>query len=204
MSKSVTTSGLVCAFAIVAALALGSASASADTILKVSESGVWASDAPTTIESAPNESWSFSFNISPNPTPTSVDPGNGFDTDVFNFQYTLDGAPVATLPQISWGNISAGGLIGLSFADGFFQIDGAQAYTGSESDPTIIPGIYPLSSDSEFIEFGNDYGTTPLTGDLTIADVTTPEPSSFFLLGTGLLAVCGDLTRRRLRRSRQV
>jgi hypothetical protein len=177
---------------LAAALLLGAMSASADT-LTVSESGVWDATAPTTTWSAPNESWSFSFLISSTPAVSNVTQnafGAYFDGAYSNFTYTLNGSPVSTAPtEITWFSTGYGGLFNVNFAGASFEPEGDQAYTGPESGPTIVAGTYDLGLYS-----GVFLGETllPLTGDAVIADQSaspTPEPSSFFLLGTGLVGL---------------
>lgn len=177
---------------LAAALLLGTLSASADT-LTVSESGVWDASVPTTTWSAPNESWSFSFLISSIPVVSNVTQnihGGYFDGAYSNFTYTLNGSPVSTsLPEITWFSTGYGGLFNVNFAGASFEPEGDQAFTGSETSPTIVSGTYDLGLYSG-VFLGE--ALLPLTGDAVIADQSaspTPEPSSFFLLGTGLVGL---------------
>lgn len=196
-----------CVLGLVVALAFAAMNASAES-LTVSASGVWNANAPTTTESAANESWSFSFLVSSTPVTSEVNTGNWFDTTFSNFTFTLNGSTVATTPiELTWYNTSQGGLFDLLFSDGDMVYYGAQAYSGSESNPTILPGYYPLTpcdaectlySGSQF-KFGywngsNFESATPLTGDLSIGAV--PEPSSLLLFGTGMLSLAGLVKRK--------
>jgi hypothetical protein len=79
-----------------------------------------------------------------------------------------------------------------------FGIGGGQAYSGSESAPTILTGTYPVS--------GGDFvanGQTPqmLSGNVIITDANTaPEPSTFSL--TLIAAIFGTALWRLRRRAR--
>jgi hypothetical protein len=188
------------ALGLAVVLIFAAMSASAGTYV-VSESGVFAANAPTTNESAPNATFSYSFLTSTTPvvnyTISFCGFVCGFDAQFSDFTYTLNGATVDTgTPDLTWWDTAAGGLIDVAFADGQFSLFGSQAYTGLESAPTITPGIYPLDPTQSVFEldmYGD--GATPLTGDLSI--VATPEPSSLLFLATGLLGL-GSLIRRKL------
>lgn len=174
-----------CVLAILAVATFGLTTASGSTLL-VSESGVWSASAPITTWSAPDEPWSYSFLTSATPSVSDVVPGTSFEGAFSDFTYVLNGALVAATPvDITWFNFSDGGLIDVDFSDGSFALGGDQAYTESESAPTIIPGAYPLG-DSFFIS-GDAF--EPLTGDLVITPVPEPATIGFLLIGSSL--ICG-------------
>jgi hypothetical protein len=164
--------------------------------LLVQESGVWGSSAPSTTWSAPGESWSYSFLIDSNPTPSTYLPGDNFVAPFNNFNYFLNGVPVATTPDtIEWYSTNnEGGLINIYFGGILtFKVYGAQAYSGSEDSPTILPGVYPLAGGSVFLSAGNT--DQPITGNLTITAV--PEPATIGMMLMGVAALAGLRFRRR-------
>jgi len=164
--------------------------------LLVQESGVWGISVPVTTWSAPGESWSYSFLIDSNPIPSSYLLGDNFIAPFNNFNYLLNGLPVATTPDaIEWYSTNnEGGLINVYFAGATFKVYGAQAYSGPESSPTILPGVYPLTSGSVFQSAGNT--DQPLTGNLTIM-AGVPEPASIGMMLMGVAVLAGLRFRRR-------
>ena len=185
----------------VATFAFSAASAFASTLL-VSESGTFATGTPTTTYSTSGGTFSYSFNISSTPTVTGVSTGRYFQPTISNFTYTLNG--VSTTPTVGteFFNIAEFGLLDICFAsacnggianDGFV-FEGLQAYSGSESSPTILTGSYTPT----FALFKTATTETFLANEtnLNIAVAATPEPSSIALLGTGMLGVVGVVRKR--------
>jgi len=108
--------------------------------------------------------------------------GVGFDVTPLNF--TIDGSPVSG-DFLIFCNSSVGGAF--EDWDGFFNLTGPQLYTGPENSPWLIDfGDPPL--------FDFNTGAGGYTLDVTC--VSTPEPASILLMGTGLLSL---FLKRRLK-----
>lgn len=189
-----------------AVLALAVSSAGATTYV-VSSSGTFSNSTPTSSISAPGGTYSLSFDVSSNPVVSGVFIGNSFNVAYTDFSYTVNGnASTAPVGSITFYNSDISGLLTVCFistcpgnsipADGLV-FEGAQAYSGSETYPTILPGSYSPSLQGIVV---ND-DPIQLSSDerLDISASTpasvTPEPPGVLLLGTGLLAMAG-VTRR--------
>lgn len=103
--------------------------------------------------------------------------GLGFFVNPLDFM--IGGAPAPSGDFIEFVNSSGDG--GFLDFDGFFSTEGPQLYTGPENTPTMIlfSGPVPLV----------DYFTGLDDYTLTVKAVSTPEPSSLFLMGMGLLSL---------------
>ena len=74
----------------------------------------------------------------------------------------------------------------------FLDQDGPQLFSGSNSSPEFLTGTFALQNDG--------FGDVDYRGDfdlqISASSSVTPEPSSFALLGTGVLGVAGVVRRR--------
>jgi len=159
----------------------------------VTDSGVWAGDAPTTTESVAGESWSLSFQVDSSPTPINFTTGVQTVVPITNVIFDLNGLAVQTEPT--------GGSVELFTGDGFrlyfpnndaLQIqDTTQLYSGSEAAPTVLAGSYPPDFLNNAFLFDDAtsgfYNFT--SNNIVITSTTIPEPSSFLLLGAALAAL---------------
>jgi len=135
-----------------------------------------------------------------NPALFFCNPGQNFTPPVYDFEYTLNGNPVEINSlEVTWISGSYEGMfdVDLYFNNLFDSLSfldrGAQAYSGSESNPTILAGVYPVDSTTSlaYVDYnsGSVYYYEPIGGDLYIAEAATPEISSLPMVLTGLLLV---------------
>ena len=80
-----------------------------------------------------------------------------------------------------------------------FDVFDYLVYSGSESNPTFIPGTYTEPTEDEVTENDPDNWALSQGKDLTLTITSAPEPSSMLLLGIGLLGPMGMGLRRHLR-----
>ncbi len=190
---------------VTALLTMAAATACAD-VLHVTESGVFSSTTPYSFFSSPGGAYSFTFDIGANPIAQTSD-DEYFTVAVSNFNYTLNDQPIGISPVLAnFYSSSVDGLISLcldSTTCGFgpengFNMGGLQAFAGSVSSPTILIGSYsPSPAYADVYGYGSFALSSASNVEITNPDVTvTPEPSSFALLGTGLLVIAGVAKRR--------
>jgi hypothetical protein len=189
-------------------LVLFSATLAANPFL-VSTGGTFSSTTPTTSFTAPSETWSLSFEVDSNPSVSGVVSGQQFNLPFSDLTYDLNGSPTT----LNVGSITAFassdfGLFtvcrdvvcttdNVNPANGIYT-EGAQIYSGSESSPTILTGVYPEfapNAPMEFFVAGTEYDQT--SGTVTISKVVSPVPEPSSLLA---LVACFGLIAWRPRR----
>jgi hypothetical protein len=181
----------------------------------------YASDAPTTGVSAPNESFTFTFTVPSPCSSSSTPPCSNLSAGIANFPAqsidvtfsspTLPGfTSVATL---SFFSSAGGGLFDLEAFPGggdfVWSLIGPQIFntTLNEICPgpagTFCTGLFSITGGTGFSEsFFFDMNDPTIAGDLTggtvngVPSVAAPEPSSLLLLGSGFLALGGFARKR--------
>jgi len=181
-------------------------------------SGAYDSNVPTfsfngVQVSAPNDSYSFSFTLN-TAADTNADftpePGDGFFGASAMFSFSLNGAPSASLGtfMVEFFNNANGGGLAFCFDDTInctsntdWIVAGQTLFTKNVNHPIFIStsnaeiDLNPI--DSGFQINGSQFGFSSTPNPFTPSS-PAPEPSSIFLLGTGLLGL-GFVVRRKLR-----
>lgn len=165
--------------------------------------------------SAPNDGYAFSFTLNTaadNNADFAPSPSDGlFDVSAM-FSFSLNGGPSVSLGtfMVEFANDKGGNPGGLAFCfdDGSctshtdWIIGGQALFSGNVNHPTFISTVNAqINLDPNVSGFEINGSTPPFTFSSTPAPFNptpTPEPSSIFLLGTGLLGL-GFAVRRKLR-----
>jgi len=129
--------------------------------------------------------YTASFQLDSDPSPDAVEDGVGF------VLWDVDGFSDAVLgvADVTFYNTAIGGGMGIVDHYGgsiLFVTDGPQLYTGPESAPTLLTGIFALT------EFGGA-GTYTLT--VSSLEAAVPEPASWAMMIAGFGLVGGAMRR---------
>jgi hypothetical protein len=175
----------------------------ADSVLiQYTVTGTFGSAVNSAPLSGPNGSYSMSFTLPQNPTPDFFDTTAGdfaIGNVPLNYSFQCQGCSSATVFNgnafdVDFAGQSLGGMFVVELLTGghdyFFQFAGPTIFSGSVSDPTLLPGG-PFSVTGGFFELDdNDFVAL---GDATVTataqGVATPEPSTFALLLTAMAAI---------------
>lgn len=151
----------------------------------------------------------ISFSLPASPTPSTVVQNYGFtvnnvsvlvggETKTENILFFEDGIAigpqVSIVPAFLGFDVDAPGAVLEAYStvpNAFLPFADPLYGDGTEADPTFNLGTYAL----EDYNTGNIDSTLTITADAG-AVATTPEPSSFALLGTGLLGIAGVVRKR--------
>ena len=114
---------------------------------------------------------SATFNLQRSPSVVSFT-AQDFLVSVNNGSSSLFGYNFLIPPfNLEFSNFSAGGGLGIDVSFGDLQLTGAQLFTGPDSAPVLSTGVFHLS------------------GGTTVTATLVPEPSTLFLLATGLFGL---------------
>ncbi len=177
-------------------LSVAAAFPASATTLHVTQSGTFGSATTATAYSVSNGVFAYGYDLNSNPVSTGS-AGGYYEVAISNFSYTLNGLAIAPATQAIFFSIPDPNAMTVCFsapcdATSVFALEGPEFFTGNHSAPNILPGSYTLTSAS--------FGSDPLadTSAVSITQVgVTPEPSSFVLLGFGMLVAAGMAVKRR-------
>jgi hypothetical protein len=149
---------------------------------------IWAADTPTTAYTAPNETSNFSFlvdSILPNTTPSAL-------TNISNFTYSLNGAPLAAVATATFFSASAQGMFDLNLSGsagtGVVSIYGTNVGNIGTSWLIGPNGTYQVTAAISQL--------SP-TGQGTVTLSAVPLPGGLLLFGSALLGAGSFAARRR-------
>jgi PEP-CTERM motif len=132
------------------------------------------------------------FELPLNPGPL-LNGTNGFAVpnllfEIFSVSVVVDGVPEPPTDLIFFSTgLGTGGFL----ADGLFSFSGPQFYTGPESSPTFLTGVYKLRNG-----FGNKIETVTVIDPPSLA---VPEPSTWAMMLVGFSGLAFARYRRSLR-----
>jgi hypothetical protein len=181
------------------AMALSLAALPADAAFIVQGSGFWL-DAPSTPYSQSGESYDFSFDLARDFTPDWYSsPDIAANTEFSNFQYYLNGAPVAGIPQdIAFFDAGMYGGLQLAFSSSYsVEFIGDQMATNfGQPRVTLMLGSYVEYPN---MNFEVDANGVPLDQGTSIRMSIVPEPAAWAMALLGMFGV-GAVARARRHR----
>jgi hypothetical protein len=144
-----------------------------------------------TFSFTPENGPTYNFSLDPSQINfTHFDPNAGVSYSPITVGSQTDSQVIFYIPSVLIGDGDGSIDFGINVIppDGFNLYFGPQLFTGSVYDPTFIPGTYTLEISMD----RSSTATLVIDGPSTI----TPEPSTFALLGTGILGMAGAIGRK--------
>jgi hypothetical protein len=194
---------------VLSSLAAGKLSAQ---IIDYSITGTFASSAPFTLVSAPNATFDIQFSLPaqqpPNPFTLEFDADFTDASLALNDQTVFSGrsgfaafgmggdAPSDTLDV----HLTSQNNDVFQFDEGPGQSPFQELFTGSVSNPTLIPASFDFTFAGLVIPVGSTYTDVSVTRAQVAATVAVPEPSSVMMIGIGLFSCAGLAILRNRRR----
>jgi hypothetical protein len=145
-----------------------------------------------TFSFTPDNGTTYNFSLDPSQINfTHFDPGAGVNYSPVTVGSQTDAEVIFYIPSVLEGEGDGPIDFGINVQDpkdGFNLYFGPQLFSGSVYAPTFIPGTYTL----EISQDRSYSATLVIDGPSTV----TPEPSTFALLGTGILGMAGAMQRK--------
>jgi hypothetical protein len=171
-------------------------------IIDYSITGTFASSAPSTLVSAPNATFDIQFSLPAQqpPNPFTL----GFDATFTDGSLALNGQTVFSgqsgFAAFGMGENTPSDTLDIHLTgenNDLFSFDAFQElFTGSVSNPTLIPASFDFTFAGLSIPVGSTFTLAAVTNAQVAATVAAPEPSSVMMIGIGLFSCAGFVILR--------
>ncbi len=179
---------LCCLVVLAALLLVGSGRASANVVY-ITSGGTWSASSPTTDLCAPNTPWTLTLEVD---SPLPGGPSTVHNAPVVSGSYQLGtAAPFTSFAKLTFYYFSGGGfdLLFSNPDDSGLGVQGSPLFDLTTSE--LISGVYPAQS----FQASENGALGSCQASLVVSSV--PEPSTWAMLGVGLIGASVVVLRRR-------